>query len=264
MSKKHNQAIQRQFAKTVDAFSKYAVRDAPEVLAEKVTFARPQPADLSLDVACGPGELVLALAPHVRFARGIDLTEEMLGQARRFQAERHIANAAFDRGEAERLPYPDAVFDLVTCQCSMHHLLKPEAALAEMSRVMKSQARLVIIDSVAPETEEKFELHNRIEKLRDASHTVTLRLTTLLSIFEKCNLEVARQTVKRRTRSFDSWMLRAGIKPGQKRYREVRRLMEESALGDRGGFSPQAQGDDIAIVHNEALFLLARAGVKSD
>src|SRR5215470_14452432 len=97
MSKKHKEAVKKQFTKTAEAFSTYAVRDGPEVLAEKVEFIKPQPADLALDVACGPGALVLALAPRVRFARGIDLTEEMLRRARRLQFERNVLNAAFDR-----------------------------------------------------------------------------------------------------------------------------------------------------------------------
>ena len=71
MSKKHREAVRKQFAKTVEAFSKHAVRDTPEVLAEKVEFAKPQPTDFALDVACGSGAFVLALAPRVHFARGI-------------------------------------------------------------------------------------------------------------------------------------------------------------------------------------------------
>ena len=55
MSKRHREAVRKQFAKTLEAFSQFAVRDTPEVLAEKVEFAKPQPTDLVLDVACGPG-----------------------------------------------------------------------------------------------------------------------------------------------------------------------------------------------------------------
>jgi ubiquinone/menaquinone biosynthesis C-methylase UbiE len=259
MSKKHREAVRRQFAKTVEAFSKYAVRDAPEVVAEKVEFARPQPTDFALDVACGSGAFVLALAPRVRFARGIDLTEEMLRQARAFQHERQIANVCFDCGEAEQLPYADATFDLVTCQCSLHHMPKPQLALREVVRVMKPEGRLVIIDALAPESDAKFELHNRIEGLRDPSHTETLRLTTFLEMFEQHGLEIVRQTIKRRQRSFNHWMLRAGLEPRHKRYQETRKLLEASILGDRAGFSAQPQGDDILIVHNEGMFLLARS-----
>ena len=258
MSKKHREAVQKQFAKTVEAFAKLAVRDTPEVLAEKVEFARPQPTDLALDVACGPGMLVLALAPRVRFARGLDLTQEMLRQARALQLERQVSNVAFDCGEAEQLPYPDAAFDLVTCECSLHHMRKPEAALKEMIRVMKPAGRLLLTDALAPESDVKFELHNRIESARDRSHVESLRLTTFLALFEAHGLELTRQRLKRRQRSFNHWMRRAGLEPKHKRYQETRKLLEDSLPGDRAGFSPQPQGDDILIVHNEGMFLLGR------
>ena len=258
MSKKHQEAVQKQFTKTAEAFSTYAVRDAPEVIAEKVDFIKPQPADLTLDVACGPGTLVLELAPRVRFARGVDLTAEMLRRARQSQLERLVPNAAFDLGEAEHLPYAGASFDLVTCQCSIHHMTKAELAVTEMARVTKPGGRLVIIDTLAPESDAKFEFHNRIESMRDPSHTVSLRLTTFLEIFEKAGLEVARQALKRRQRSFNQWMLRAGVEPPDKRYQEVRKLMEDSIPQDRAGFAPQVQGDDILITHNEGMFLLTK------
>ena len=261
MSKKHKEAVQRQFTKTAEAFSKSAVRDTPELVAEKVEFARPQATDAALDVACGPGTFVLALAPRVRFAHGLDLTEEMLRQARAFQQERQIANACFLRGEAEQLPCPDAAFDLVTGHFSFHHMPRPELALKEMCRVMKPEGRMLIIDTLGPESDEKFELHNRIENLRDPSHVLSLRLTTFLRRFSEQGLDILRQSIKRRPRSFNHWMLRAGLEPKHKRYQETRRLLEESIAGDRAGFTPQSQGDDILIVHYEGMFLLARPEV---
>ena len=78
MSKRHKEAVQKQFTKTAEAFSTFAMRDTPEVLKEKVDFAKPQPTDIVLDIACGPGEFALALVPRVHFVRGVDLTPEML------------------------------------------------------------------------------------------------------------------------------------------------------------------------------------------
>ncbi len=256
MAKKHKDTVRKQFARTVEAFSKYAVRDSGDVLTEQVEFAKPQPSDLLLDVACGPGKYVLALAPRVRFARGIDLTPEMLRQAREFRRERGIANTFFDCGDADQLPYPDRSFDLVTCQYAFHHMQKPAAALAEMLRVLKPAGRIVVMDSLAPESDPKFELHNRIELLRDPSHTVTLRLTSFLELFDKLGLEVARQSIRRRERSFRQWMLRAGIAPSDSRYGEIRGLIADSMSGDTAGFSPKPNGDDFMITHNEGLFLL--------
>ena len=64
--------------------------------------------------------------------------------------------------------------------------------------------------------------------------------------------------LRRRARSFNQWMLRAGLEPHHKRYQETRRLLEDSLAGDRAGFSARPQGEDIEIVHNEGMFLLAR------
>jgi ubiquinone/menaquinone biosynthesis C-methylase UbiE len=258
MSKKHKQAIQKQFTKTAEAFSTFAIRDTPEVLKEKVDFAKPQSTDVVLDIACGPGTFVLALAPRVQFVRGLDLTPEMLRRARAHQTEKQITNAAFVRGDAERLPFPAGTFDLVSCQCSFHHMPKPQFVLREMVRVAKPGGRLVIIDPLAPESDSKFEIYNRIELLRDPSHALTLRLTDFLRLYDEEGLEILRQSLRRRPRSFNNWMLRGGHAPGTKRYLETRKLIEDSMAGDRAGFSAQGLGDDIQIVHNEGMFLLTR------
>jgi ubiquinone/menaquinone biosynthesis C-methylase UbiE len=261
VARKHKDTVRKQFARTVEAFSKFAVRDAPDILAEQVDFAKPQATDSALDVACGPGKFVLSLAPRVHFARGIDLTPEMLRQAREFQCERGIANAFFDCGDADQLPYASASFDLVTCQYAFHHMQKPRGPLGEMLRVLKPGGRIVLIDALAPESDAKWELHNRIELLRDPSHAETLRLTSFLEMFDQLGLEVARQSIRRRPRSFHQWMLRAGIQPPDPRYAEARGLIENSANGDKAGFSPKPDGDDITITHIEALFLLGRKEV---
>jgi ubiquinone/menaquinone biosynthesis C-methylase UbiE len=260
MSKKHKETVQRQFTKTADAFAKFAVRDTPEVLAEKVEFAKPQPHELILDVACGPGAYILRISPRVLFATGIDVTPEMLRQAREFQAEKRIANIAFACADAEQIPFPDASFDLVSCQHAFHHMTKPELVLKEMIRVTKLEGRLLTLDPLAPESDSKFELFNQIERLRDPSHTFSLRLTTFLSMFEEHGLEVLRQSLRRRQRSFNQWMRRAGLEPGHKRYVETRKRLEESMPGDKAGFFARVDGDDIQIIHNEGMFLLRRQG----
>jgi len=258
MSKKHQTTVQKQFTKTAEAFSRYAVRDTPDLVSEKVDFINPRPENIMLDVACGPGALVLAAAPRLHYACGIDLTGEMLRYARQFQAEKHIQNVSFLRGEAEKIPFPDVTFDLVTCTYAFHHLQKPELVLQEMVRVAKPDGRIFIDDTLGPESDEKFELHNEIEIIRDPSHTLSLRLTTFFSMFDDLNLEVVSQSLKRRRRSFNQWMLRAGLTPKDKRYQETRRLLESTIPGDRAGFSPQADGDDLQIVHSEGIFLLSR------
>jgi SAM-dependent methyltransferase len=231
-------------------------------LKEKVDFAKPQATDIVLDIACGPAAFVLAIAPRVHSVRGIDLTPEMLRRARIYQAEGQVANAAFIRGDAEQLPFPEGSFDLVSCQCTFHHLPKPQVVLREMVRVAKPQGRLLIIDPLAPESDTKFELYNRIEVLRDPSHTLTLRLTEFLRLFDEAGLTIQRQALRRRQRSFDNWMLRGGHPPGTKKYLETRKLLESSMAGDKSGFAAQPDGTDFQIVHNEGMFLLTRKSME--
>jgi ubiquinone/menaquinone biosynthesis C-methylase UbiE len=252
------QAVQAQFTRTVEAFARYATRDTPEMLAERVEFAELTPGDLMLDVACGPGAFTLAAALRVRFARGADLTPAMLGQARAFQQERGVNNACFDRAEAERLPYADSTFDFVTCQFALHHLPRPRATLEEMVRVTKPGGRVYVVDSVGPEDTATAELHNHIERLRDPSHADTLSPKTLLAMFVSQGLRVLKQLVLDRPRSFNQWMLRAGHQPSDASYLAVRRALEESMAGNRAGLAARRTGDDLAILHREGLFLLAK------
>ena len=139
---------------------------------------------------------------------------------------------------------------------------KPRLVLREMVRVAKPEGKAAGHRPVAPESDSKYEIYNRIEMLRDPSHTLTLRLTDFLRLFEEEGLEITRQSLRRRPRSFNNWMLRGGHAPGSKSYLETRKLLEESMAGDQAGFSAQPQGDDIQIVHNEGMFLLARNAVE--
>lgn len=260
MASGQHQAVEEQFTRTAEAFARYATRDTPAVLAERLDFAELQPDDSVLDVACGPGAFVLAAARRVRCVRGLDLTPEMLRQARAFQQERGITNADFDRGEAERLPYAGGAFDLVSCQFAFHHMPRPEAALAEMARVVKAGGRLFLVDSVGPADPSRAALHNEIERLRDPSHTTTLSLADFLRMFAARGLAVRNECVLDRPRSFNQWMRRAGHNLGDAGDRAVRQAMEESIAGDRAGFAVTREGDDLRIVHQEGMFLLTGSG----
>ena len=171
-----------------------------------------------------------------------------------------IANAAFDLGEAEKLPYAGGSFDLVSCQFAFHHMPRPEAALAEMRRVMKPEGRILLVDSVGPEDTAAGELHNEVERLRDPSHTTALSLSQFLEMFAAQGLSVENQRILDRPRSFNQWMLRAGHDRSSAGYQTVRRLMEDSMPGDRAAFGVTVDGEDLRIVHQEGMFLLRRAG----
>jgi SAM-dependent methyltransferase len=150
----------------------------------------------------------------------------------------------------------------VTCQFAFHHMPRPHTTLAEMVRVAKPGGRVYVVDSVGPENAVRADLHNHIEKLRDPSHTDTLSPKTFLAMFVSQELRVLKQLVLDRPRSFNQWMLRAGHQASDASYLAVRRALEESMAEDRAGFAARPAGDDIRIIHQEGLFLLAKRDMR--
>ena len=139
-------AFDRQ-ARTYDSagYGRHALRLQPAVLAA----LEPLPFSVLLDVGCGTGRLLEAVAaarPGLRLL-GIDLSPEMLAVAReRLGGATRAAGVAVDLhvADAEHLPFADGTAEVVTCVDSFHHYPDPAAALAEMHRVTRSGGALVI------------------------------------------------------------------------------------------------------------------------
>src|SRR5947199_6259043 len=65
-----------------------------------------------LDVACGTGNLAIPAARKGALVTGVDIAVNLLEQARQ-RAASEALNAVFQEGDAEKLPLPDAAFDVV-------------------------------------------------------------------------------------------------------------------------------------------------------
>lgn len=144
--------------------------DDPEVLARLVALAEPRPDWVALDVATGTGHMALALAPRVLRVVGLDLTPEMLAEARALAGRRGIGNVCFELGDAHALPYADASFHLVTCRRAAHHFTDIGRALAEMARVLVPGGRLVVDDRSVPDDPRADAVLNELDRLHDPSH----------------------------------------------------------------------------------------------
>ncbi|MDO4867308.1 MAG: methyltransferase domain-containing protein [Clostridia bacterium] len=97
-----------------------------------------------LDVGCGTGFLIDMLAKQkpARYC-GVDLSDEMIRVAK----GKGIHGAEFVVGSADRLPYPDGSFDIVTCSQSFHHYPYPEKAMQEAKRVLKPGGLYILSDT---------------------------------------------------------------------------------------------------------------------
>lgn len=211
----------------------------------------------ALDVACGPGTFTLVFAPHVQHMTGLDITAAILHCARAAAVKEKITNVEWLLGNAEKLPWAAARFDLVMTAYSLHHIGRAQQAVAEMARVLKPGGWLALVDIAVPDGFDA-QVSNAIEMARDASHVRTFTGSELCAVAQKCGLHVAASEPGARPRSFDDWMQIAGWRRADAAYAETRRLMEQNIPHDRSGFAPRLASDasDADLKWTQASFFL--------
>jgi ubiquinone biosynthesis O-methyltransferase len=96
-----------------------------------------------LDVGCGDGELALELTRRGAIVTGIDASAAMI-EAAKDRAKRHNADIAFKVAMAERLPFPDEQFDVVTAITILCFVDDAVPVFREIARVLRPKGRLVI------------------------------------------------------------------------------------------------------------------------
>ena len=101
-----------------------------------------------LDIAGGTGDLALAFAKKVGKTGQVvhtDINEAMLrvGRDRLVNAGVHLPTMVCD---AEKLPYADGTFDVVTVAFGLRNMTHKDKALAEMCRVLKPRGKLLVLE----------------------------------------------------------------------------------------------------------------------
>jgi ubiquinone/menaquinone biosynthesis C-methylase UbiE len=106
--------------------------------------------DRLLDVGCGTGAASRSAASVTASVVGIDLSPEMIRQARELASG--LANVHFEIADSEHLPFDDGAFTAVVCSNSFHHYPDPGRAVREMTRVLAPGGRLVLGDACSDRT----------------------------------------------------------------------------------------------------------------
>ena len=106
----------------------------------------PQPGERVLEIGPGTGYYTLELASWIEpgTLEIVDLQQEMLDHTMRRARERGLDNVAATRGDARRLPYPDASFDAACLVTVLGEIPDQDAALREIARVLAPGGRLVV------------------------------------------------------------------------------------------------------------------------
>jgi ubiquinone/menaquinone biosynthesis C-methylase UbiE len=108
------------------------------------------PRDLTIaDVGCGTGSLTFELARFAGKVIGVDLSREMLRRARALARERDLRNVEFRQGDALQLPLESRGVDAAFCVMVLHFLADPQRAIAELCRIARPGASVIVVDLVA-------------------------------------------------------------------------------------------------------------------
>lgn len=87
-----------------------------------------------LDVGCGAGFLSNRLSEEAYEVHGIDVSEESLYIAKKYDS---TGKVKYQEADAYKLPYADGEFDVVTAMDFLEHVERPEDVVKEISRVVK-------------------------------------------------------------------------------------------------------------------------------
>ena len=145
-------------------------------------------------------------------------------------------------GDVLPLPFPESSFSAVMTCYSFHHFLEPESVLAEMVRVCQPGGRVAVVD-VFMSTSEQAEAFNRMEKLRDPSHTRALLLTELTRMFYNAGLRGMRTAFYKLDVELERLLTASCTKPDDAQ--KVRRIFEDDLGVDRLGVETNRQDDGI-------------------
>lgn len=166
MTNRYYQPGAQRAAKVADLFARIAPRydlinDLQSVGLHRwwkrrlIGLAAPRPGEKALDLCCGSGDIVFALARRGVDAIGLDFSQAMLKVAERRTAARRMGNSSnrlwFLSGDAQQIPFPDNCFDIVTISYGLRNLADWTVGLREMLRVAKPGGRLLTLDFGKPE-----------------------------------------------------------------------------------------------------------------
>jgi ubiquinone/menaquinone biosynthesis C-methylase UbiE len=130
-----------------------------------------------LEVATGTGLVALKVASAADQVHAIDISPQMIDEAKKKAEEMGIDNVAFSVEDAYALPFGDGMFDTVVCNNALHNMKHPEDALSEIRRVLKTDGRFISIIAGVGES---------------LKFKIALTISTLvgqLPVFHKLNLD---------------------------------------------------------------------------
>ena len=217
------------FSQHASDYAKSVSHATGEDLRLLVELLRLHGTESALDVATGTGFTALKLAPSVRTVLAVDLTSEMVAEARNLARKNKIENMSFCLATIESLPFRAGSFDVLTCRRAAHHFRQIGAFLGEATRVLRPGGKIGVADmSPVPGSEDFL---NKIDSIRDSTHARALTEKAWLESFARAGLEVDSAMTVSAYVEFEKWLY--PVKQRGSDEIEIRRLFDLAPGGLR-------------------------------
>lgn len=205
---KQQALVAEQFGNTAAAYLTSAVHASGADLEAVQTIVQRYRSPAVLDLGCGAGHVSFSAAPVSASVTAYDLSEQMLAVVAASAKQRNLENITISQGPAEKLPFPDAAFDVVVTRFSAHHWADVPAAMNEVHRVLRPDGVAVVIDIIAAENPLHDTTLQAVELLRDASHVRDYRASEWAAMFGAAGFSHQQTSRWRLKMVFDEWVAR--------------------------------------------------------
>jgi SAM-dependent methyltransferase len=145
----------------------------------------------------------------------------------------------------EPLPFLAGSFDVAVCRFALHHLQHPGLAVAEMARVLRPGGHAALVDMIAAPNATVAAQQDRIETLRDPSHTRMFSGEGLRELAAGHGLEVVAFDAHPVQRPVGPWLEQAQTPAGPAADIESELLAEARRGGTPTGMSPELRDGEL-------------------
>jgi ubiquinone/menaquinone biosynthesis C-methylase UbiE len=247
--------VQQQFGKNATSYVSSPIHKDGKDLLMMVRMAEVNGQESLLDIATGGGHTANAFAPLVKKVTALDLTAEMLAAAESFIKGNGCLNVEFVQGDAEKLPFPDGSFDIVTTRIAPHHFPNVDFFIKEVHRVLKPKGKFILDDNVVPEIQEFDQFYNTIEKIRDYSHFRAWKKSEWIKKLEESGLEIFEWHRFEKTFRFEAWCNNMKLSDSEKE--QLTQFIIQSSEMIKDKFKMVIQDDKVISFVGEAIVLKA-------